>query len=51
MAKPIFHDGFGKSGKFYIKNDLDHDLDHDLEGQMRSDSFFKIVIRIFMTDS
>ena len=29
MGTPIFYDGFEKSGKFYVRYDLDHDLDLD----------------------
>ena len=25
MATPILYDGFGKSGKFYVRYDLDHE--------------------------
>ena len=31
MVTPIFYAGFGKSGKFYVRYDLDHDLDLDLD--------------------
>ena len=29
MEAPIFYDGFEKSGKLYVRYDLDHDLDLD----------------------
>ena len=31
MVTPIFHNGFEKSGKFYVRYDLDHDLDFELD--------------------
>ena len=31
MVTPIFYDGFGKSGKFYVRYDCDHDRDLDLD--------------------